>query len=224
MMAQREREIAAGHAAGRGYPVRYTVAYPGPMSRWKGVQRAIGALVTWAVPAALGYVSAVFYLGLWIILGSLIAFGVVAVPVVLALRLRAKGRERFQAEEGAALERFAGRAMAAAAFALFLTDASPSQAIGGPVRLEIRRGRNAGWLRALATPLLLLPHVVLLAFFAFAFMLVVPASAVVVIGFARYPRPFFSFTVGYLRWIARALGYWLLLTDRYPPLSFAEDA
>ncbi len=49
-----------------------------------------------------------------------------------------------------------------------------------------------------------------------------PVCAVSTIVFQRYPRPLFGFTVGYLRWIARALAFWISLTDRYPPLSFAD--
>lgn len=221
-MTSEESKVAVGYPASPGHPISYTVVYPDRLSRRKGVQRAVGALITWAVPAGLGYVSAVFYLGLWVIIGSLIAFGVISVPLVLAVRIRVKGRARYLAEDGPALERFAGRAMAVAAYSLFLTDAPPKEAIGRSVRLEVRRGGDFGWLRAAITPVLLLPHILLLAFFAFAFMLIVPVCAVFAIAFQRYPRWFFGYTVGYLRWIARALGYWLSLTDRYPPFSFGE--
>ena len=84
------------------------------------------------------------------------------------------------------------------------------------------RGGAIGWLRAAITPVLLMPHILLLALFALPFMLLVPAKTVFAIAFERYPRWFFGFTVGYLRWIARALGYWLSLTDRYPPFSFQD--
>ncbi len=227
-MASEKREIAVGYPASPDYPVTYSVVYPERLSRWKGGQRAVGALITWIASLGLGYVSAVFSIGLpfpfgpWAIIGLPIAFGVISVPLVLALRIRAKGLRRFLAEDGPGLERFAGRAMAAAAYALFLTDDSPSEAIGRSVRLEIRRGGSSGWLRAAFTPVLLLPHILLLAFFGFAFTAIVPVCAVWAIAFQRYPRWFFGFTVGYLRWIARALGYWLSLTDRYPPFSFAE--
>jgi len=220
--AEREGEATAALRSGPPYPIRFSVVYPGAMSRRKGVQRALGALLTWAVPAGLGYASAVFYLGLWTILASLIAFGVIMVPLVLSQRLRVKGLQRFQAEDGAALERFARRAMAMASYALFLTDAPPSEAIDRSVRMDVSRGGSIRWPPAAVRSVLLVPHIIPLAFFAFAFMLVVPACAIVVVGFGRYPRPFFGFTVGYLRWIARALGYWLLLTDRYPPFSFDE--
>jgi hypothetical protein len=223
-MASDDSKVAAGYTAGPGYPISFSVAYPEVMSRRKGAQRAAGALVTWIVPAGLGYVSAVFYIGLPVVFGALIALGVIGLPLVMAIRIRAKGRSRFLAEDGPGLERSARFAMAAASYALFLTDASPKHAIGHSVRLEFRRGGDFGWLRAAVTPVLLLPHIVLLALFAFAFMLIVPASAVFVIVFRRYPGWFFGFTVGYLRWIARALGYWLSLTDRYPPFSFENEA
>ncbi len=223
-MTSEESKVAVGYPAGPGHPISYAVVYPERLSRRKGVQRAIGALITWIVPSGLGYVSAVFFLGLPIIIGSLITLGVISVPLVLAFRIRVKGRARFLEEDGPGLERFAGRAMAAAAYALFLTDASPKEAIGQSVRLGVRRGGDFGWLRTAITPVLLLPHILLLAFFAFAFMLIVPVCAVFAIAFQRYPRWFFGFTVGYLRWIARALGYWLSLTDRYPPFSFGEEA
>ena len=121
------------------------------------------------------------------------------------------------------MERYAEYAIASASYALFLTDDSPRQAIGESVRLEVRRGGSFGWLRAAITPLLLVPHILLLAVFAFVFTAVVPVCAVWAIAFQRYPRWLFGFTVGYLRWIARALGYWISLTDRYPPFSFGEQ-
>ncbi len=213
-----------GYPVTLGYPISYSVAYPERLSRRKGVQRALGALVTWIVPAGLGYVSAVFYLWLPVIIGSLIAVGVIGLPLAVATRIRGKGLQRFLAEDSPALERHAQYAIASASYALFLTDASPRQAIGRSVRLEIRHGGDFGWLRAAVTPVLLLPHILLLALFAFAFMIIVPVSAVSAIVLERYPRFFFVFTAGYLRWITRALGYWLSLTDRYPPFSFGEEA
>jgi hypothetical protein len=165
-----------------------------------------------------------FYLWLPVIIGSLIAIGVISLPIVMAIRIRGKGLYRFLAEDGPVLERHAEYAIAAASYALFLTDASPKQAIGRSVWLEIRRGGDFGWLRAAVTPILLSPHIPLRALLAFAIMLIVPVSAVFAIVLERYPRWFFGFTAGYLRWIARALGYWLSLTDRYPPFSFGEEA
>ncbi len=228
-MASEESKVAVGYPAGPGYPIAFSVVYPERLSRWKGAQRAVGAIVIWIVSAGLGYVSAVFSIGLpfpfgpWVIIGLPIAFGVISVPIFLAIRIRARGLPRFQDEDGPDLERYSRYAIAAASYSLFLTDDSPSEAIGRSVRLEVRRGGEFGWRRAAITPVLLLPHILLLAFFGFAVTAIVPVCAVWAIVFRRYPRWLFGFTVGYLRWIARALGFWISLTDRYPPFSFAED-
>src|SRR3972149_2558826 len=147
-MARGKSEVAVGYPATLGYPISYSVAYPERLSRRKGVQRAAGALLTWIVPAGLGYVSAVFYLGLPVIIGSLIALGVISVPLALAVRIRTRGMRRFLAEAGPVLERYPEYAIAAASYALFLTDDPPGRAIGRSLRLEVRRGSESGWLRA----------------------------------------------------------------------------
>jgi hypothetical protein len=223
-MASHDSDVAVAYPNDSAYPISYEVVYPERLSRRNGVKRAAGMLVTWLVPAGLGYVSAVFNFWLAVSIASLIAGGVIGLPLVLAARIRAKGSSPFLEEDGPVLERYASRSIAMASYALFLTDASPDEAMGRSVKLEIRRGGEIGWLHAAITPVLLLPHILLLAFFAFAFMLIVPVCAVFVLAFQRYPRPFFGFTVGYLRWISRALGYWISLTDRYPPFSFAGQA
>jgi len=68
----------------------------------------------------------------------------------------------------------------------------------------------------------LLPHLLILAVFlvvgAFVFLL---AQAAVLFT-ARYPRAFYSFIVGVLRWQLRVRAFALGLTDRYPP--FALDS
>ncbi len=79
LMASEESKIAVGDPAGPGYPIAFSVAYPERLSRWKGAQRAAGALITWAVPWGLGYVSAPFIVWLPVIIGSLIACGVIIV-------------------------------------------------------------------------------------------------------------------------------------------------
>lgn len=81
--------------------------------------------------------------------------------------------------------------------------------------------------------LLAVPHMVLLAFYAFAVIMVSPVAWFAILFTATYPRPLFNFVAGYLRWLARMMAYssspgaWTLynpyvgglLTDEYPPFS-----
>ena len=205
------------------YPIRYSVTYPEKISRRKGVERGIGALVPALLPMGLGYISDTLVAVWYLVLASVITVGVITFPLYVAFRMSIKGRESFLAEDGEKLEGIARWALASAAYALFLTDDTPKKSVGRSVRLDIQRGGKISCLRAAITPVLLLPHILILALFGFTFVVIVPVCAVICSAFQRYPGWLFGFTSGYLRWIARTLGYWLSLTDRYPPFSFRAD-
>ena len=69
---------------------------------------------------------------------------------------------------------------------------------------------------------LAIPHYIVLAFLYIAVIVVVLIAWFAILFTGRYPRGLFDFVQGVMRWHNRVVGYAIVLvTDRYPPFSFA---
>ena len=70
--------------------------------------------------------------------------------------------------------------------------------------------------------LLVLPHIIVLAFLAIAAVVCTVIAWFAILINGTYPRELFDFVVGVIRWSLRVTAYSMLLTtDKYPPFSLS---
>jgi len=145
------------------------------------------------------------------------ASGVVFLPTLLLLVFRRK-YPRWWFDWNREFLRFANRVYA---YGLLLNDQYPSTDEQQYVRLEVEypdaRNDLNRWL-PLVKWFLAIPHYVVLFFLWIGVVCVVIVAWFAILFTGRFPRGWFDYVVGVMRWGNRVIAYSLILvTDEYPP-------
>jgi hypothetical protein len=85
------------------------------------------------------------------------------------------------------------------------------------VRIEYRERQSRS--RTLLRAFTVLPHLAVLAVLELAAAVVLLIAWIAILLTGRYPRAFFGFAAGTLRYATRVGCYWMLVTDRFPPFG-----
>jgi len=211
------------------YPARLTVDYPETLDRVSSFFRLL-----WLIPIAVVYgaLSATATSTATVLsdtgevisrvsrTGGGIAGGLFVATLLMILFRQRYPRWWFDFALG--FQRFGARI---GAYAALLTDRYPSTEDEQSVHLEldypdVRRDLHPAL--PLVKWLLVIPHVVVLAFLAVGAVFAVIVAWFAILFTGRYPRGLFDYVVGVGRWGLRVTAYaTLLITDRYPPFSLS---
>jgi len=154
---------------------------------------------------------------------NLSAGGVLFLATMLMLVFKRK-YPRWWFDWNVALTRFGARV---GAYLVLLRDEYPSTDEDQAVHIEIpypdaRKDLNQ-WL-PLVKWLLAIPHYIVLFFLGIAAIFVAIMAWFAILFTGRYPKGFFDFVVGVMRWSLSVSAYAVLLTtDEYPPFTLSEE-
>ena len=204
------------------YPVQFFVEYPDrPLNRLTTFFRILVAI---PILIVLGTVSG----GEWqwhvnenTVNVAVMAGGLLVLPPLLLILFRHK-YPRWWFDWNLELQRFANRVLA---YVFLMDDRYPSTDDHQSVRLDYHYPdvpRELNRFLPLVKWLLAIPHYVVLFFLDIAAFVVIVITWFAILFTGRYPRDFFRFVEGVLRWHNRVVAYAItLVTDTYPPFRLA---
>jgi len=206
----------------RAYPASLSVDYPDrELNRLTSFFRLI---VIIPIGVILYLVSGAVYRSgdesQWVV--AISAGGVLFLATMLMLVFKQK-YPRWWFDWNIALTKFSIRV---GAYLALLRDEYPSTDEDQAVHIEIpypdaKKDLNR-WL-PLVKWFLAIPHYIILFFLGIAAVFVVIITWFAILFTGRYPKGFFDFVVGVMRWSLRVMAYAALLTtDEYPPFTLGE--
>jgi hypothetical protein len=201
------------------YPVNLSVQYPDrPLDRLTTAFRIFVAIpITIVLGAVSGTTWSFSSSGTALVVagaGGLLFFG----PLLMILFRQKYPRWWF--DWNLELQRFTNRVLV---YVLLMDDRYPSTDQQQSLRLDYAYPdvpRELNRFLPLVKWLLVIPHLIVLAFLWIAVFFVVIVAWFAILFTGRYPRGIFDFVEGVVRWGQRVVAYaFTLVTDRYPPFS-----
>jgi len=179
---------------------------PGPatMSRAHLLLRLLIAIALGGLANAVGWPGGVLYF---------------ALPAVVAVLIAQHGAPRFFERDAPVVTRVLSWVMGFHAYMGLLTDHFPLAAADEPVRYEgVPEGTptvGSAVLRVVMT----IPAVIVLWLLSIASCIVWVLAAIAILAVQHYPRSWFDFQCGVLRFAARVFAYHGSLVSTYPPIK-----
>ncbi len=186
------------------YAVTFDVTRPEKFERPQVFLRILILIIVSIVTGAVGWIFGLVYLVL---------------PVLAAVLISNRARERFIDEEGQRLTGWLRWLVAFYAYLLFLPDRFPTERPGEIVRFEVRAGGSPTVGSALLRLIYSIPNAFVFLLLGIVSVAVWLIAAVMVLMRESYPEGLYNFQRGVLRWEARLLGYHASLVEEYPPFA-----
>ena len=88
-----------------------------------------------------------------------------------------------------------------------------------PIIVTVKHQEKLSRLTTFFRFFMVIPHLIILWALGIAASVVAFIAWWAILFTGRYPKWAFYFVTGYVRWYTRVSGYYMLLTDKYPPFS-----